>query len=64
MFSSPKFMHSLCSYPYQIRYVYSPLRIHSSRKILEIVINKMVNNLRVKVYYQITKFSNKISIFG
>jgi len=42
----------------------SSLYACSPKEILGVIINKMENNLSVKVYCQVTKFRNQITIFG
>jgi len=45
-------------------YVGSSLYTCSPKEILGVIINKMENDLSVKVYCQVTKFRNQITIFG
>jgi hypothetical protein len=59
-----RFIHFLWSYHHQMWHIDSSLSICFPREILGVVINKTKNNLSIKIYRQITKFSNKVTIFG
>src|SRR5439155_23160522 len=60
----PHIIYFICIYPYQILHIDSSIYTHLLKKNLGIVINKMENDLRVKVYYKITNFGKYLLILG